>query len=429
MLDRKFILQNADLIRENCANRRSVVDIDLYIETEKRRAEQDRQLQKLQAKMNSLAKEGEMSQQEREFARTLKDEIRHIKKQLTELAQQAELLLKQIPNLTHPNSPVGLDEKDSREIYRSKNPVPDFDFKPLDHKDLGEALGYLDMEAGTKVAKPGFYFLNGDLAMLEFALIRFAIDRVVEAGYEIHITPELANDRIMEGTGYVPRGDESNTFTVGNEGLNLIATSEIVLCGMFSDSTIDEIDLPLRLAGISHCFRTERAAGRATRGLYRVHQFQKVEMVAVCKPEDGETIHSEILEIERNIFEDLELPFRIIDIASGDLGAPAYRKYDLEAWMPLRGVGGEFGEVTSTSNCTDYQARRLNIRYKDRKSGRSRYVYTLNGTGIAVGRAMIALLENNQRADRSVYIPVKLQPYFGKEIIKPRTQVKFGKSL
>ena len=422
MLDRKFILQNLEAVKENCVNRRSSVDVDLYAQAEKARAEQERLLQQIQAEMNSLAKQkGTQTDEDRERAKALKDDARRVKAELTDSAKKADMLLKQIPNLTHPDSPIG-EEADSRVIYRSGYPAPQFDFRSLDHKDLGEALGMLDMDAGTKVAKPGFYFLKGDLALLEIALMCFAIDRVTEAGYELHITPEVANDKTMEGTGYVPRGDESNTFTLGDDGLNLIATSEIVLCGMFADTTLNEEDLPIKVAGLSHCFRTERAAGRATKGLYRVHQFQKVEMVAMCKAEDGEKIHQELLAIEKKIFEDLEVPFRVIDIASGDLGAPAYKKYDLEAWMPKRGDGGEFGEVTSTSNCTDYQARRLNIRYKDKETGKNVYAYTLNGTGLAIGRAMIALLENNQQADRSVLIPEKLQPYFGKEVIRPRSQ-------
>ncbi|MVZ98059.1 serine--tRNA ligase [Sphingorhabdus sp. IMCC26285] len=420
MLDRKFIIQNLEMVRDNCAKRRALVDVDSFVRTEKARLNLERRLQQIQQEMNRLAKQRSVEAEvDHERAKELKREARLIKADLVEVAEKSDILLKQIPNLTHPDSPIG-EEANSQEIYRSKYPKPNFDYAILDHKDLGEELGMLDMDSGTKVAKPGFYFIKGDLALLEIALMRFALDRVMEAGYELLITPDVANDKTMEGTGYFPRGDESNTFTLGHDGLNLIATSEIVLCGMYADTTINEEDLPVRVAGLSHCFRTERAAGRATRGLYRVHQFQKVEMVAICKPEDGERLHNELLAIEKKIFEDLELPFRIIDIASGDLGAPAYRKYDLEAWMPKRGDGGEFGEVTSTSNCTDYQARRLNIKYKMKDTNKNAFVYTLNGTGLAIGRAMIALLENNQQLDRSVRIPKKLQPYFGKETIRAR---------
>lgn len=420
MLDRKFIIQNLETVRDNCVNRRVVVDVDSFVQTEKARLNLEHTLQQIQEEMNSLAKQrGGQPKEDLERAKELKREARRVKADLMEVAEKADALLKQIPNLTHPGSPIG-EEANSQEIYRSKYPKPNFDFASLDHKDLGEALGMLDMDSGTKVAKPGFYFIKGDLALLEIALMRFALDRVMKAGYELHITPDVANDKTMEGTGYVPRGEESNTFTLGDDGLNLIATSEIVLCGMYADTTFNDEELPIRVAGLSHCFRTERAAGRATRGLYRVHQFQKVEMVAICKPEDGEKLHNEILTIEKNIFEDLELPYRIIDIASGDLGAPAFRKYDLEAWMPNRGEGGEFGEVTSTSNCTDYQARRLNIRYKEKGTNKNVFVYTLNGTGLAIGRAMIALIENNQQPDRSIKIPRKLQPYFGKKVIRSR---------
>lgn len=420
MLDKKYIIQNVELIKKNCKNRNVFVDVDQYVEIEKLRTTSERYLQEIKQRINNLrGKKGDLSDEEQKEAKILKIEASKVKKNLTKQTEDATLLLKQIPNITHPDTPIGLNEKDGVEIYRSQKPIPTFNFNSLDHKDLGEALGYLDMESGTKVAKPGFYFLKGDLALLEIALMRFAIDHVIKSGYELHITPEVANNYIMDGTGYSPKGKESNIFTI-DENLNLIATSEIVLCGMFKDSIFSEKDLPLRVAGLSHCFRTERASGRATRGLYRVHQFQKIELVVICTPEDGEKMHKEILEIEKNIFEELELPFRVIDIASGDLGAPAYRKYDIEAWMPHRGDGGEFGEVTSTSNCTDYQSRRLNIRYKDSITEKNKYTYTLNGTGLAIGRAMIALLENNQQEDLSVILPKKIWPYFGKDKILPR---------
>ncbi|MGI9004506.1 MAG: aminoacyl--tRNA ligase-related protein [Pseudonocardia sp.] len=225
--------------------------------------------------------------------------------------------------------------------------------------------------------------------------------------------PELAKDEIMTGAGYAPRGDESNSYHLEHGDLNLIATSEIALCGRYAGEVIPAEQLPLKLCGISHCFRTERAYGRSTRGLFRVHQFSKVEMVILCLPADSEQMHGRLLEIERSIFDELGLPYRVLDIASGDLGAPAYRKFDIEAWMPGRGDNGQYSEVTSASNCLDYQARRLNIRYQVAGERRREYVHTLNGTGIAVGRAMIAVLENNQRADGTVAVPEALQPYLG----------------
>jgi seryl-tRNA synthetase len=216
----------------------------------------------------------------------------------------------------------------------------------------------------------------------------------------------------MEGTGYIPRGNETQIYSVADTDLCLIATAEITLAGMFADQILDADKLPLKFVGLSHCFRTESgAAGRATRGLFRVHQFTKVEMFAFCLPEQSEEIHQELLQHEEEIFKGLEVPFRVLDIAASDLGGPAYRKYDLEAWMPGRGDAGEWAEVTSTSNCTDYQARRLDVRFKRSGEKGTTHVHMLNGTAVACGRAIIALLENHQQEDGSIRLPTALQPW------------------
>ena len=411
MLDRKFVLNNIDLIRRNIAERRSrPVDLSLLVELEEQYAEKVQELQQLRTDANAAAKK--RSAEASEKGRSLRDRERVLRDEVAMVRGRADDLLRAIPNITHTDVPIG-GEKDSKVIAVSDSVPRTFDFEPKDHVDLASNLGLLDLAAGSKVAGPGFYFLQGEAVLLEFALQRMVLDRLIAAGFFPQIVPEMARDEIMSGVGYAPRGDESNSYHIEHDDLNLIATSEVALCGRYSGEIIPADRLPLKLCGISHCFRTERSYGRATRGLFRVHQFTKVEMVILCLPVDSERMHAELLDIERSIFDDLKLPYHVLDIASGDLGAPAYRKFDIEAWMPGRGDGGQFSEVTSASNCLDYQARRLNIRYQEQGEKRREYVHTLNATAIAVGRAMIAIFENYQLADGTIAVPEVLWPYFG----------------
>jgi seryl-tRNA synthetase len=258
-------------------------------------------------------------------------------------------------------------------------------------------------------------------------LAQYALGVLIGEGYTPFMTPDVARVEVLEGIGFIPRGPETQIYSLENTDLCLIATAEITLGGMHRDQVFDGARLPVKCVGLSHCFRTEAGApGRDTRGLYRVHQFTKVEMFAFCTPEQSEAIHQELLRIEEAIFQGLALPYHVIDTCTGDLGGPAYRKYDLEAWMPGRGQGGEYGEVTSTSNCTDYQARRLNIRYKVPGQKGTRFVHTLNGTAVAASRAILAILENYQEADGSVVVPDVLRPWVGKDRIGGRGQEKTG---
>ena len=266
-----------------------------------------------------------------------------------------------------------------------------------------------------------FYFLKNEMVLLDLALQRFALNIAIEAGFVPHTTPDLARRTIVDAMAFSPRGDETQIYSVENTDLDLVGTAEITLGGLYADALLEEADLPLKLVGISHCFRTEAGAhGRESKGLYRVHQFTKVEMFVLCKPEDSEAMHEQILKIEERILQALEIPYRVIEVASGDLGAPAYRKYDIEAWMPGRGDAGDFGEVTSASNCTDFQARRLKARFRRAATKKNELVHTLNGTAIALSRTPVALLENHQQADGSVKIPKALQPNTGFDRIGPR---------
>jgi seryl-tRNA synthetase len=331
--------------------------------------------------------------------------------------------------MTHPDAPVGTTPADNKVIKRWGEPRH-FSFAPQDHMILAEALDLVDFEAGARVAGQKFYFLKNEAVLLELALIQFAMQTLLRHGYTPMITPDVASVDILEGIGFIPRDPNPETrqvYTIADSSLCLVATAEITLGGMNKDRILDELDLPAKYVGLSHCFRTEAGApGRDTRGLYRVHQFTKVEMFAFTTPDQSEAVHQELLAIEEEIFQKLGLPYHVIDTCTGDLGGPAYRKYDLEAWMPGRGDKGEYGEVTSTSNCTDYQARRLNTRYKIPSQKGTHFVHTLNGTAVAVTRAILAILENYQQSDGSVTIPEVLRPWVGKEQI-PVRKVAVGK--
>jgi seryl-tRNA synthetase len=317
-----------------------------------------------------------------------------------------------IPNFIHPDVPDG-GEDDSRELRRSGEP-PRFDFQPLDHLQLGERHGLIDFESGTKVAGAKFYYLKNEAVLLDLALQRLAVEMLRADGFELYATPDLAKPEIVDSLGYNPRGAETQIYSIADADLCLVGTAEITLGGLFKDVVLGESELPRKLAGISHCFRTEAGSyGRESKGLYRVHQFTKVEMFAVTRPEDSAAMHEHLLGIEERFFQALEIPYRVMDIAAADLGAPAYRKFDLEAWMVGRGEAGGWGEVTSASNCTDYQARRLGARYRREGAKKNEFVHMLNGTAVAISRALVALLENHQRADGSIAIPKALQPYCG----------------
>jgi seryl-tRNA synthetase len=423
MLDRKFIVENADRIRTNCQQRGVKCDVERLIELEAARRLKLQAVEEANRKANDVAKmigkakdaaERDAMKEEGRRLRELKDaaQVEH-----DDLDAQARAVQATIPNLTHPDAPVG-GEHDSREVKRGATPVPQFDFKPLDHVTLGEKLGLVDFEAGARTTGHGFYFLKNEAVLLDLALQRYVLEVLIGEGFTLTTTPDLARNEILEGIGFNPRGPETQVYSIENSDLSLVGTAEITLGGMFFNATIDAERLPLKLCGISHCFRTEAGAhGAATRGLYRVHQFTKVEMFAYTLPEASDAMHDELLAIECKIFDGLGIPFRVIDTASGDLGGPAYRKFDLEAWMPGRGAGGEFGEVTSTSNCTDYQSRRLNIRIRKKGEKGTQFVHTLNGTAVALSRAIIAVLENYQQADGSVAVPEALRKWMGKDVI------------
>jgi seryl-tRNA synthetase len=424
MLDRKFIVDNAELVTRNCANRNAKVDVARFVQLDERRKTLQVEVEELNRKANEVsksigkAKDAAERDARKEEGRQLREQVQTRQTELEQLMVELDAIQRRIPNLSHPDAPVGVDDKANLELFRGKTPLPEFSFKPLDHVDLAERLDLVDFEAGANVAGHGFYFLKNEAVLLELALQRYAVDVLMREGFTPIATPDLARNEILAGTGYIPRGPETQIYTIENSDLSLVATAEITLGGMLAGQTLDAEALPRKFCGISHCFRTEAGAhGRATRGLYRVHQFTKIEMFAFTLPDESEAMLEHLRDLECRLFDGLGIPYRVVDTATGDLGGPAYRKFDLEAWMPGR---GEFGEVTSTSNCTDYQARRLNVRFRVKGEKGTRFVHTLNGTAIAVSRAMIAILENYQQADGSILIPEVLRPLVGKERIEAK---------
>lgn len=424
MLDYRFIKENLEAVRQNVTDRYMAANPDLVADLFDQRLallkeiEEDRK----RRNENALAMKAKLEPEARaakiEEGKLLKDRIAEAEGRLSDLDARLAAEAMKIPNMAHPEAPRGKEDKDNLEVRRIGEPTR-FDFEPKDHVQLGQDLDLIDFDSATRVSGTKFYYLKNEAVLLEMALVRYALDILRSKGYTLFTTPDIAKTEILEGIGFNPRGAESNVYTVEGEGTCLIGTAEITLGGYYSGAILDKAALPLRMAGVSHCFRREAgSAGQFSKGLYRVHQFTKVEMFAYALPEDSGAMHEELRGIEEEIFSGLGIPFRVVDTCTGDLGAPAYRKWDLEAWMPGRN-GGEWGEVTSTSNCTDYQARRLGIRFKD-EDGKNKFVHTLNGTAVACSRAIIAIMENYQRADGSIAMPKALVPYLGFEEIGRR---------
>ncbi|MDK2899123.1 MAG: seryl-tRNA synthetase [Patescibacteria group bacterium] len=350
----------------------------------------------------------------------LKLSISDLKEKIQVIKKDYDREMLRIPNLAAPDVPLGLEEADNVPIKFVGEPTK-FNFKPLDHIELGKKLDILDFEAAAKVTGSKFYFLKNEAIILELGLIRYALDLAIKHGFTPVTTPELARDEIITASGFTPRGSESQIYSLAEGGLSLIGTSEITIGGYLAKTTISEEDLPIKISGISHCFRTEAgSAGRNSKGLYRVHQFSKVEMYQFVHPDKSAIAHEEMLAIEEEFYQSLNLPYRVLLICKGDLGAPSYRKYDIEAWMPFIGENGGYGEVTSVSNCTDFQARRLNTKFRNSKTGKTKLVHTLNGTIVAVTRTMLAIIENFQQEDGTVLIPEVLYGYTGLRKIEPK---------
>lgn len=421
MLDINFIRENKEKVKKGVAAKGFSIDlVDDLLAVDKKHRELIGEIEDLRAKRNQAAKEKNIK-----LGKKIKSELQEKEPQLEEVRKEFEQKLQMIPNPPADDVPFGKGEADNVEIKKwgtpkkfsaKGEPASGWDFTPKDHLELGKNLGILDFESGTKVAGANFYFWCKEGAMLELALIKYAFDTLSKEGFTPIITPDLVHSRYYLGTGYMPKGDEAQTYTIEGEDLGLIATAEVTLAGRHADEIIPQEKLPIKYIGYSHCFRKEAGAyGKYSKGLYRVHQFTKAEMFIYCLPEESDKWHKYILEMEEKIYQGLNLPYRVLEMCTGDLGAMAAKKFDIEAWMPTR---NGYGEVTSTSNCTDFQARNLNIKFR-RKNGKVEFVHMLNGTAIATSRTPLAILENYQQKDGSVIVPEVLREYCGFDKISP----------
>ena len=419
MIDLKQLRESPDLFRSSQKVRGedvAVIDQLLAADEEKRNAISE--FETLRAKQNTLSKSvgaanGDEKNSLLESAKQLAAQVKAADSKRAAAEEIANKLALSVANLIDPAAPVG-GEADFK-VIETVGKVRDFKaegFEPKDHVELGKILKAIDTERGAKVSGARSYYLTGNGALLELALVNYAISMAVKNGFIPMIPPVLVKPAAMEGTGFLGQAAE-NVYHLTQDELYLVGTSEVPLAAFHMDEILEK--LPIRYSGYSPCFRREAGSyGKDTRGIIRVHQFEKVEMFTFCKPEDAQEEHKKLLAWEREFFDSLEIPYRVIDVASGDLGASAVRKFDIEAWVPTQ---GEYREVTSTSNCTQYQARRLNIRYKE--DGVTKPVATLNGTLVAVPRTIVALLENHQQKDGSVKVPKALVPFLGMEILAP----------
>jgi seryl-tRNA synthetase len=409
MLDIQFIRDNPELVAEKSRQKGYDTDITQLLGFDGERRELQQQVDELRRERNELAagmKGQKPSDEQLARGRELKDRVGDMEHRLAAIEKEYLELLKAVPNLAFDDVPVG-GEEDSVEI----KVVGDKPTGAVDHLDFAVKRDWLDFERGTKVAGTKFYYLKGDLALLENAITQFALDFVLKKGFTYMTVPHMVTSRILTGTGFAPRSsDQSDEYAIEGEDLSLIATAEIPLTGYHADEIIDEDKLPLRYAGLSPCYRKEAGTyGKHTRGLFRVHQFNKLEMYAYTLPEASRDMHEEILAVEEEIWQAIGIPYHVINIASGDLGAPAAKKYDIEYWSP---VDGKYRELTSCSNCTDYQTRNLNIRVR-RKDGRVEMLHSLNGTAVSLARSLVAVIENFQTPDGKLRVPDVLQPYLG----------------
>ena len=418
MIDPRILRENPDVVRQSLQRRGSDIDLDALIDLEARaravqaEAEQARADQK-EAGRRIAQLQGEEKEAAIAEVSSLADRVKALTAEADRLREEFERLWLTVPNLVDPTAAEGFTEEDA-EVVREVGTRRDFDFEPADHATLGERLDVIDTERAAKVSGSRFGYLKGQAVLLEFALVRWALDKLVAHGHTPMVPPVLVREEALVGTGFFP-ADREQVYAIPEDELYLVGTSEVPLAAYHMDEIFDPEDLPARYAGFSTCFRREAGTyGKDTAGIFRVHQFDKVEMFVFCRPEESADEHERLLGIEEELVRELEVPYRVVNIAAGDLGASAAKKYDIEAWFPSQ---GRYREITSCSNTPDYQARRLRVRYRAGSS--NEVVHTLNGTASAIGRTILAILENHQQADGSVVIPEALRPYTGFDRIVP----------
>ncbi|MBR3270221.1 serine--tRNA ligase [Candidatus Saccharibacteria bacterium] len=409
MLDVKFIRENLELVEKSTKEKGYKINIEEVLSLDDKRKEILSEVETLRAKRNEIAgkmKGGKPAPELIEEGKKIKTEVSEKEQALSTVETELKELLKQVPNVIFDDVPLGGEECSVEVKKWGKNHETG-----VDHLDYAVSRDWLDFERGAKVAGAKFYYLKGDLALLENALLQYGLSKVIEHGFTFMTVPDMVSSRVLEGCGFNPRtSEQSDEYYIEGEDLAMIATAEMPLTGYHMDEILDEDKLPLFYAGYSACFRKEAGTyGKYTRGLFRVHQFNKLEMYAFCLPEQSKEIHEKILAIEEDIWQGLEIPYHVINIAAGDLGAPAAKKYDMEYWSP---VNQKYQEITSCSNCTDFQARACNVRVR-RKDGSVEFVHTLNGTAIPFARALVVILENYAREGGKLEVPKVLQPYLG----------------
>lgn len=413
MLDIRFIRENAERVQKDALNKGyKNADVQAVISLDDERKALTAQIDELRTRRNQIAASmknsgGRPSDEQIAEGKKIKEELAELEKTYRELDEKLSNALNSIPNILQADVPIGEEGEDDlvktwgEELFESRKGAED-------HLDFANKKGWVDFERGSKVAGTKFYFLKGDLALLENAIYQFALNKLISKGFNFMTVPHMVNGEVATGTGFAPRSSEqSDEYFIEGEDLSLIATAEMSLTGFRAGEILNEKDLPIFYAGYSPCYRKEAGTyGKHTRGLFRVHQFNKLEMYAYTLPEQSVEIHEKILAIEEEIYQELGIPYRVVNIASGDLGAPASKKYDIEYWSP---VDGNYREITSCSNCTDYQARNLNIRVR-RENGELQVVHTLNGTAVSLARCLVAAIENFQDGEDLV-LPKVLQPY------------------
>ncbi len=407
MIDIKLVRENPEMIKANCVRRGCNVDIDQLVADDAAWRQMVQKTESMRADRNRLSKECKDNPAAREQVKVLKVEMEALEKETAELAEKVDKQLSWLPNLLAPDVPDGKDDADNFEL-RKEGVIPQFDFKPRDHQELGEMLDIIDTARGAKVAQAGFYFWKGKGAILCQALFFWTQRELVKRGFTNFLSPCAAKSKTLFGTGYLPFFADQ-TYDLANEDLALIGTSEQTLVGYHADETLDGDKLPLLYTAYTPCFRTESGSyGKASRGIFRVHQFNKVEQIVFCRPEDSPKYHQFCLENEEYLLQQLGIPYHVVNVCVGDMGAPGYKKFDIEAWF----AGFEsYREVTSNTNLTDFQSRRLNIKFKD-KDGNRDFVHTISATAMTE-RTAIAILENNQQRDGSVIVPEVLRPFTG----------------
>ncbi|WP_214108086.1 serine--tRNA ligase [Acrocarpospora catenulata] len=418
MIDLRTLRDDPDRLRASQRARGeddSVVDALLSLDERRRSALTS--FESLRAEQKSIGKSvskasGEERQALLDRAKELAERVKSAETEAERLGGELDELALKVPNIVEEAAPVG--GEDDYAVLEEIGTPRAFDFTPRDHLELGELLGAIDMERGAKVSGSRFFFLRGVGARLQLGLLNMAMQQAIEAGFTPMITPVLVKPESMQGTGFTIAHD-SEIYRLPEDDLYLVGTSEVPLAAYHADEILDQASLPYRYAGWSSCFRREAGSyGKDTRGIIRVHQFDKVEMFSYCRPEESQEEHRRLLAWEKEMLDKVELPYRVIDTAAGDLGMSAARKFDCEAWIPSQ---GRYRELTSTSNCTTFQARRLKVRYRD-DDGRPQMVATLNGT-LATTRWIVAILENHQQADGSVVVPKALRPYVGLDVLEP----------